>query len=70
MAALNARQHFFLPALAPTIYTLGIIGGGAFWIFTDRELVSVGFAVGTVIGALGHLLIQIPGLTRKKAKYS
>ena len=70
MAALNARQHFFLPALAPTIYTLGIIGGGAFWILTERELVSVGFAVGTVVGALGHLLIQIPGLVRKKAEYS
>ena len=70
MAALNARQHFFLPALAPTIYTLGIIGGGAFWLVTNRELVSVGFAVGTVIGALGHLLIQIPGLVRKKAQYS
>lgn len=70
MAALNARQHFFLPALAPTIYTLGIIGGGAFWLLTGRDMVSVGFAVGTVIGALGHLLIQIPGLARKKAKYS
>ncbi len=70
MAALNARQHFFLPALAPTIYTLGIIAGGVFWIWTDREFVSIGFAVGTVAGALGHLLIQIPGLVRKKAQYS
>ena len=70
MAALNARQHFFLPALAPTIYTLGIIGGGAFWILTGRELVSVGFAVGTVVGALGHLLIQLPGLKHKQAHYS
>ena len=70
MAALNARQHFFLPALAPTIYTLGIIGGGALWVLTDRELVSIGFAVGTVVGAFGHLLIQIPGLFRKKAHYS
>ncbi len=69
MAALNARQHFFLPALAPTIYTLGIIGGGAFWILTDREPVSVGFAVGTVVGALGHLLIQLPGLKQKQAQY-
>lgn len=70
MAALNARQHFFLPALAPTIYTLGIIGGGAFWILTGRELVSVGFAVGTVVGALGHLLIQLPGLKQKRAHYN
>jgi putative peptidoglycan lipid II flippase len=70
MAALNARQHFFLPALAPTIYTIGIIGGGAFWILTNRPVVSVGFAVGTVAGALGHLLIQLPGLKQKRAHYN
>ena len=28
MAALNARRHFLLPALAPSVYNIGIIAGG------------------------------------------
>lgn len=67
MGALNARQHFLLPALAPTVYNLGIIAGALFlgpYIGT-----AMGLAVGTVIGAAGHFLIQIPGLIRKKARY-
>ena len=27
MGALNARQHFLLPALAPSVYNLGIMAG-------------------------------------------
>lgn len=70
MATLNARQHFFLPALAPSIYNLGIILGGVMWLVTGRPLTAVGFAVGTVGGALGHLLIQLPGLKTKQARYT
>ncbi|MCP4423709.1 MAG: murein biosynthesis integral membrane protein MurJ [Chloroflexi bacterium] len=69
MAALNARQHFFLPALAPSIYNLGIILGGGLWLIWGRPLTAVGFAIGTVAGALGHLLIQVPGLKIKHARY-
>jgi len=73
MGALNARQHFLLPALAPLIYNLGIILGGVLWQNpTDSPLTgkAMGFAIGTVIGALGHLLIQLPGLRSKGAQYS
>ncbi len=70
MATLNARQHFFLPALAPSIYNLGIILGGVVWLAAGRPLTAVGFAVGTVAGALGHLLIQLPGLKIKQARYT
>jgi putative peptidoglycan lipid II flippase len=73
MGALNARQHFFLPALAPLIYNLGIILGGILWQNpTGNPLTgkAMGFAVGTVIGAVGHLLIQLPGLRMKQAHYS
>lgn len=73
MGALNARQHFFLPALAPLIYNLGIILGGVLWQNpTDNPLSgkAMGFAIGTVIGAAGHLLIQLPGLRAKHAQYS
>ncbi len=67
MGALNARQHFLLPALAPTVYNLGIIAGAL--LLGPFVGTAVGLAIGTVIGAAGHLLIQIPGLIRKQAKY-
>jgi putative peptidoglycan lipid II flippase len=56
-ATLHARQHFLLPAFAPLLYNLAIVVGAvvlALWwgIF--------GVAVGVVIGAGLHLLVQIP----------
>lgn len=67
MGALNARQHFLLPALAPTVYNLGIIAGGL--LLGPIIGAAQGLAVGTVIGAAGHFLIQIPGLINKHARY-
>ncbi|MEJ2750483.1 MAG: lipid II flippase MurJ, partial [Anaerolineae bacterium] len=69
MGALQARQHFLLPALAPIIYNLGIIGGAVIGAQTVWGT-AVGMAVGTVVGALGHLLIQLPGLRWKQARYT
>lgn len=69
MGALQARQHFLLPALAPIIYNLGIIGGAVIGAKTAWGT-AVGMAVGTVVGALGHLLIQLPGLRMKQARYT
>ncbi|MCB8977625.1 MAG: murein biosynthesis integral membrane protein MurJ [Ardenticatenaceae bacterium] len=70
MGALNARQHFLLPALAPTIYNVGIIAGGLLWPGTTPEEVALGFAIGTVVGAAGHFLVQLPGLKWKEARYT
>jgi putative peptidoglycan lipid II flippase len=70
MGALNARQHFLLPALAPTVYNLGIIAGGLLWPANGPEDVALGFAVGTVAGAAGHFLVQLPGLRQKQARYT
>jgi putative peptidoglycan lipid II flippase len=70
MGALNARQHFLLPALAPTIYNVGIITGGVLWPGDSPEEVAFGFAVGTVVGAAGHFLVQLPGLRQKEARYT
>lgn len=64
MAALNARQHFLLPAIAPIIYNLGIIAGVI--VFAPNIM---GLAIGALVGALGHLLIQIPALIQKHARY-
>jgi len=73
MGALNARQHFLLPALAPSIYNLGIILGGVLWQSSATDPLAgkaMGFAVGTVVGAAGHFLIQLPGLRLKRAQYT
>ena len=58
MAALNARDRFTLPALAPVAYNVGIIGGAllAPWFGIW------GLAWGVVVGALFNVLIQLPGL--------
>jgi putative peptidoglycan lipid II flippase len=68
MAALNARQHFLLPALAPTLYNIGIIVGGIIGANTSIGTVY-GLAFGTVLGALAHLLVQVPGLRHEGARY-
>jgi putative peptidoglycan lipid II flippase len=67
MGILNGRQHFVLPALAPILYNLGIIGGALF--LAPRWNVG-GLAAGVVVGAVAHLLIQIPGLVRTGMRYA
>ena len=61
MAILNAHQHFWRPAVALSLYNLGIIFGAV----ALTPLMGVhGLAWGTVIGALLHLGIQAPELRR------
>lgn len=66
MGVLNAHQRFLLPALAPAMYNLGIIGGA---IFLSPFMGIYGLAWGTVIGAALHLAVQLPGLIRLKPQY-
>ncbi len=66
MGALNAQQHFLLPALAPILYNLAIIAGAA---LLSPALGAGGLAIGVVTGAAGHLLVQLPGLVRFGARY-
>jgi putative peptidoglycan lipid II flippase len=56
MGILNARHHFFAPAIAPMFYNAAIIVGA---IFSSNVKV---LAVCVVIGALLHLIVQIPAL--------
>jgi putative peptidoglycan lipid II flippase len=61
MASLQSFQHFLLPGLAPIFYNFGLIFGvvvlvPAYGIF--------GLAYGTILGALLHLAVQVPGLLR------
>lgn len=75
MAGLQANQHFFLPALAPILYNLGQIFGALVLAPTQGyslgsiTLPAMGLGVyglvyGVILGAVLHLLIQIPGLLR------
>lgn len=57
--ALNAYQRFFIYSLAPLVYNLSIILSIIF--LADRFSVT-GVALGVVVGAFLHLVIQIPTL--------
>ena len=56
MGILNARHHFLAPALAPMFYNAAIIVAA---LFSDNVRV---LALAVVVGALLHLLVQIPAL--------
>lgn len=67
MGALQAEQHFLLPALAPLFYNLGQIAG----VLVGQRLWGIyGLAWGTVAGAGLHLAIQLPGLARHEFKWT
>ncbi len=65
-AVLQAHNAFLLPALAPSAYNLGIIAG--VYLLAPRFGIY-GVAYGVVGGSLLHLLIQLPGLIRLRAKF-
>ena len=56
---LHSHNHFLLPALAPILFDVGILFGV---IFLIGPFGVYGIAWGAVIGAVMHLLIQVPGL--------
>jgi len=68
-SALNALDHFTLPALSPLLYNLAIIGGAlaAPLLPADRRVFAL--AGGVAMGALLHLLIVVPGLVRAGMTY-
>ncbi|MBE7518987.1 MAG: murein biosynthesis integral membrane protein MurJ [Thermoflexaceae bacterium] len=63
---LNARQRFFLPALAPMLYNVSIIFGAA---VLAKPWGIEGLATGVVLGAAAHLAVQMPGLARERMAY-
>lgn len=65
MGILNAHQSFFIPALAPSMYSIGIIIGVLFF---APSLGVDGLAWGVLLGASLHLLIQIPSLLKLKGR--
>ena len=67
MASLQANQHFLLPALAPIFYNIGQIVGA---IFLVPRFGIHGLVYGVILGAVLHLLIQIPGLIKYQFRWT
>ncbi len=63
----HAHDHFLAPALAPIAYNVGIIIGALYLV---PVLGIDGLAWGVVIGALGHLMLQLPRLRQYRPKFS
>jgi putative peptidoglycan lipid II flippase len=63
---LEAHNRFTLPAIAPLIYNFAIIIGALFFV-DDFGIHAVSWAV--IIGALGHMLVQVPGLVRAGIRF-
>jgi putative peptidoglycan lipid II flippase len=61
MGALQAQQHFLLPALAPLLYNAGQIAGVL--VLSPRFGIH-GLAYGVILGAALHLAVQAPALAR------
>ena len=66
MGILNAHQSFLFPALAPAMYSLGIIFGV---LVLSPRMGIYGLAWGVVIGSSFHLFVQLPKLLRLGGNY-
>lgn len=63
---IQSHQRFLVPALSPLLYNLGIILG---ILFLSRPFGIYGAAIGVVLGALLHLLAQLPLAHRLGFRY-
>ncbi len=54
---IQSHKRFIVPALAPSLYNVGIILGT---IFLSKPLGILGPAIGVIVGALLHLAVQLP----------
>jgi putative peptidoglycan lipid II flippase len=66
MGILNAHQRFWLPAIAPAMYSLGQILGV---LLLPSGWGIYRLAAGALAGALFHLLVQLPDLLRLRGRY-
>ncbi len=64
---LNSQKKFLVVSLAPIMYNLGIIFG-LFFLYPKLGLMGLGF--GVIIGAVSHLLVQIPEAVRFGYRWS
>ncbi len=67
MGILNAHQKFWLPAIAPAMYSIGQILGV---LLLPANLGISRLAIGALAGSLLHLFVQLPQLLRQNGRYS
>lgn len=67
MGVLNSHKKFFIPALTPAMYQIGMIFGVT---VLSPSMGIFGLAWGVLIGAALHLILQLPLLFKQKAAYS
>ncbi len=67
MGILNSHQKFFIPALTPSMYQIGMIFGVT--VLAPRMGIY-GLAWGVIIGAALHLILQLPLLFKQGGNYS
>ncbi len=68
MGVLNTFRRFGIPALAPTMFNLGMIAGGIF-LSPLFDPPIIGMALGVLFGGFGQFTIQLPTLRRIGFKY-
>lgn len=66
MGILNSHQRFFIPALTPAMYQIGMIFGVT---VLSPTMGIYGLAWGVLIGAAFHLILQLPLLIKQKVVY-
>ncbi len=67
MSGLHSHRHFLFPALAPIFYHIGQIIGLQ-WLAPQFGI--HGLAYGVILGATGHLAIQVPGLLQHQFRWT
>ncbi len=67
MGILNSHQSFFIPALTPAMYKLGMIFGV---LFLTPTMGIYGLAWGVLVGSCLHLALQVPSLLRLRGEFS
>ena len=72
MGMLNSLNRFFVPALSPAMYNVGIILSGALLVplmpgFGLDPIVAI--AIGALLGGLGQVALQVPALHREGFRY-
>ncbi|MBM3219831.1 MAG: murein biosynthesis integral membrane protein MurJ [Candidatus Rokubacteria bacterium] len=64
MGALQAHGRFFAAALGPAVLNIGMIVGVTL-LRTRLDPPIVALAIGVLVGGLGQILVQVPGLRRE-----
>lgn len=72
MGMLNSLDRFFLPAMSPAMFNIGVIGSAVLLVplMPRFELAAIiAIAIGAIVGGLGQVAVQLPALYREGYRY-